>query len=131
MEDNNYRMLLRAHIPVVLNYLPNHPALSFQRDRGPGHNSEATLAFKASQGLVPISWPLFSPDLSLIESIWDIMKDTLQEIDPELHRKFKRLRGAVLRAWNALIDAEIRAEISTMRQRCQDVIDIQGMETKW
>jgi transposase len=80
---------------------------------------------------VPIFWPLFSPDLSLIESIWDIMKDTLQEIDLELHRKFKRLRGAVLRAWNALIYAEIRAEISTMRQRCQDVIDTQGMETKW
>ncbi len=53
-----------------------------------------------------ISWPPFSPDLSPIKDIWDRLKDILQEIDPEVHRNKARLREAVLRAWETIINAE-------------------------
>ena len=118
-------------VPVILNYLFNHPGLSFQQDGGAGHNTVATLALMASWGLKPISWPPFSPDLSPIEDIWDRLKDILQEIDPEVHRDFARLREAVSRAWERITDAEIRERIGTMHQRCLDVIAAHGMETKW
>jgi hypothetical protein len=85
----------------------------------------------ASWNLVPIFWPLFSLDLSPIEDIWDRLKDILQEIDPEVHRNSRRLREAVLRAWEQITDTEIRARIRTMYQRCLDVITANGMETKW
>jgi transposase len=91
----------------------------------------ATLALLARWGVVPISWPPFSPDLSPIEDIWNRLKDILQEIDPEVHRKSWRLRAAVLRAWETITDAEIRERIRTMHQRCLDVIAANGMETKW
>jgi len=84
----------------------------------------------ASRGVVPIFWPPFSPDLSPIESMWDRMKDILQQLDPQVHRNSRRLREAVLRAWETITDAEVRAEIRTMHQRCLDVIAAHGMETK-
>jgi transposase len=81
--------------------------------------------------LVPIFWPAFSPDLSPIEDIWNRLKDILHEIDLEVHRDSRRLREAVLRAWETITDAEIRERIRTMHQRCLDVIVANGMETKW
>jgi hypothetical protein len=48
-----------------------------------------------------------------------------------VHRDKARLRAAVLRAWETITDAEIRARIRTMHQRCLDVIAAGGMETKW
>jgi transposase len=81
--------------------------------------------------LVPIFWPPFSPDLSPIEGIWNRLKDILQEIDPEVYRNSRRLREAVLRAWETITDAEVRERIRTMHQRCLDVIIAGGMETKW
>ena len=118
-------------VPVILNYLFNHPGLSFQMDGGAGHNVAATLALLKSWNVIPIFWPPFSPDLSLIEDIWDRLKDLLQEIDPAIHRDKARLRQAVLSAWETITDAEIRERIRTMHQRCLDVIAANGMETKW
>jgi len=59
------------------------------------------------------------------------MKDILQEIDPEVHRISRRLREAVLRAWGTVTNTEIKARITTMHQRCLDVVAANGMETKW
>jgi hypothetical protein len=91
----------------------------------------ATLALLARWGVVLISWPLFSPNLSPIKDIWNRLKDILQEIDLEVHWKSWRLRAAILRAWETIIDAEIRERIRTMHQRYLDVIAANGMETKW
>jgi predicted DNA-binding ArsR family transcriptional regulator len=71
------------------------------------------------------------PDLSPIEDIWSRLKDILQEIGPEVYRNSQRLKGAVLRAWETITDAEIRERIGTIHQRCLDVIAANGMETKW
>jgi hypothetical protein len=85
----------------------------------------------ASRGLVSIFWPPFSPDLLLIESIWNRIKDILEQLDPQVHRNSQKLKDAVWRAWEKVTDAEIRAEVRTMHQRCLDVIAAHGMETKW
>jgi transposase len=64
-------------VPAILNYLFNHPGLSFQQDGGSGHKAEATLALLESWNVIPIFWPPFSPDLSPIKDIWDRLKDLL------------------------------------------------------
>jgi len=81
--------------------------------------------------IIPIFWSIFSLDLSLIESIWDYLKNILQEIDPKVYIDLRRLRAAVLRAWETITDTEIRERIRTIYQRCLDIIVANGMETKW
>jgi hypothetical protein len=118
-------------VPLVYNYLSTHPWLSFQQDGGPGHNAEYTLEVFRQHGIQPVFWPAFSPDLSPIETIWNRMKDILEKLDPQVHRNYRRLRAAVIEAWNSITDAEIRDIIHTMPQRCKDVITAHGAYTKW
>ncbi len=59
------------------------------------------------------------------------MKDILKELDPKVHRNYRRFRAAVLEAWELITDKEIRDLIHTMPQRCKDVIDAGRGPTKW
>jgi hypothetical protein len=118
-------------VPPTINYVHTHPWLSFQQDGGPGHNAEFTLEVLQANGIIPVYWPPFSLDLSPIEAIWNRMKDILQALDPEVHRNHRRLRAAVIEAWNSITDEEIRDTIHTMPQRCRDCINAHGGYTKW
>jgi transposase/DDE superfamily endonuclease len=123
--------------PIVWNYIyiASHLGLVFQQDGGPGHNAKATLNWIAARGVTPIFWPAFSPDLSPIETLWCRMKDILQELDPEVHRNYLRLRKAVQEAWELITDAEIHDilfnEESGMQARCKAVIAAGGLYTKF
>jgi hypothetical protein len=55
----------------------------------------------------------------------------LQEIDPEIHRDSRKLRAAILKAWERITDTEVIERIRTIHQRCLDIIVANGMETKW
>ena len=119
--------------PVIWNYLyiDPHLGLLFQQDGGPGHNAAYTLAYMADRGVVPVFYCPFSPDLSPIEALWDRMKDILAALHPEIHRKSKELRAAVLEAWDSITDVEVRDLVHAMPECCRDVIAANGMYTKW
>ena len=63
------------------------------------------------------------------------MKDILQELDPKVHRDYKRLRKTVQEAWELITDAEIHDilfnEESGMQVRCKAVIAASGLYTKF
>jgi hypothetical protein len=58
--------------------------------------------------ITPILWPLFSPDFSLIEKIWDRLKVTIEKMDPIIYRNYNWLRTAVIKAWELITYTEIR-----------------------
>ena len=61
-----------------------------------------------------------------------MIKDWIQEYDPTVHRNYRRLRAAVIQAWESILCNEVRTLIrDTMRERCQAVIDAQGGKTKF
>ena len=83
------------------------------------------------KGLVPIFWPALSPDLNPIKTLWNRIKDIIEERDPEIHRSYPKLRAAIIEAWNLITDEEVRDLIRTMHDRCQAVIDAEGWHTKY
>jgi DDE superfamily endonuclease len=111
--------------------LRQYPELSFQQDHAPGHASAFTQSVIAAAGLRVIEWPPFSPDLSPIETIWDDMKDYIQEHYPKVHSSYKRLRAAIQEAWESITHERIRELVHSMRARCQAVIDAEGGHTKY
>jgi transposase len=118
-------------IPPLCEYLQQHSELRFQQDNGPGHAAAYTKKQFQQHGIIPIFWPAFSPDLNPIEKIWDRLKEIIEKNDPTIHKNYKRLRAAVMKAWETITDEEIRDIIRQMRDRCQAVIDANGMYTKW
>jgi hypothetical protein len=117
-------------VPVLTPYI-DRTRLLLMQDNASSHASRDTLAELQRRGLFPIFWPANSPDLNPIETVWDWMKDYIQEKYPEVHRSYPRLKEAVAEAWNAVTDEQVRELIRTMPQRCQAVIDAQGGHTKY
>jgi ketohexokinase/beta-glucosidase len=117
-------------VPTLTGYCHENRLLLMQ-DNASSHSSQATRAELRLRGISPIFWPANSPDLNPIETIWDYMKDYIEEKYPEIHKSYPRLREAVAEAWNAVTNEVVRELIRSMPARCQAVIDAQGGHTKY
>jgi len=59
------------------------------------------------------------------------MKDYIQEHYPDVHRSYKKLRSAVQEAWESVTHKRVKELIREMPDRCQAVINANGMYTKY
>lgn len=60
-----------------------------------------------------------------MSSMWDIMKDYIQEHYPEVHRSYKCLRSTILEAWESITHATI-VDLRRMSDRYIEVISANG-----
>ena len=118
-------------VPKIAEYMAAHSGLQFQQDNAGGHAAAFTMETMAMYGLRPIFWPSNSPDLNPIETLWNDMKNWIQEHYPEIHRSYRRLRATVEQAWEAIPHERIIELIESMPARCQAVIDAHGGEIKY
>ena len=70
-------------IPVLDDWVQQHPGLQFVQDGAPGHKGGKTKAEIERRKMPMIFWSPYSPDLNPIERIWDWMKDYIQANFPE------------------------------------------------
>lgn len=73
-----------------------------------------------------IAWPAFSPDLNPIESVWNWIKDWIEEKHGDQQMTAARLREVVRDAWDAASEDFLNVLIDSMPMRCQVVIDARG-----
>jgi hypothetical protein len=59
------------------------------------------------------------------------MKDYIQEYYPQVYSSYKRLRAAVLEAWESISHERIKELVHSMRARCFAVIKARGWYTKY
>lgn len=117
-------------VPLMADYV-RRGGLLLMQDNARGHAAKDTLAYMRSLGLVPIFWPALFPDLNPIETLWNRIKDIIEEKDLEIYRSYLKLKRAIIEAWETITDEEIRDLIRTMLARCQAVIDADGWHTKY
>ena len=101
------------------------------QDNASGHSAKATLQALEAMGIKPIFWPAKSPDLNPIETLWNLMKDYIQEKYPEVHRSYPRLKAAVTEAWESITYGQIEELIMSMPARSKPVIEAEGWHTKY
>ena len=71
------------------------------QDNAPDHKEKKTQAEIKRRKMLSIIWPPYSPDLNLIEKIWDWMKNYLQDTFPE-RMGYNQLRKTVQKAWDSI-----------------------------
>ena len=65
-------------------------------------SSAFTKSVIAAAGIRVIEWPPCSPDLNPIETVWDDIKDYIQEHYRQVHSSYRRLRAAIQEAWESI-----------------------------
>lgn len=84
-------------VPIIIEYTSSQRLILMQ-DNASGHAAKATISEMIYRGVRPIVWPANSPDLNPIKTVWNWIKDYIQENYPEVHRSYIRLRQAVVEA---------------------------------
>ncbi|CAJ0917568.1 unnamed protein product [Ranitomeya imitator] len=81
--------------------------------------------FLQDESIEAMDWPARSPDLNLIEHIWDIMFHTIHQchVAPQT---VQELADALVQVWEEIPQETIRRLIWSMPRRCREVIQITG-----
>ena len=66
-------------------------------DNAPGHKENQTQTEIKKHHMSMIPWPSYSPDLNLIEKVWDLTKDYIEDVFPE-HMIYTQLKTTVQEA---------------------------------
>ncbi len=119
-------------LPLVEDWLGENTELSFQHDNAGVHCSQYTTAWLEDHGIQTIWWPARSPDLNPIEHLWSWMKNYLyKDLGQRKRLAGKRLKEAILQAWEAVPEGYLQGLMYSMPRRIQAVIQLQAGMTRY
>ena len=99
-------------------------------DNACAHRARITDQYLQQATIVRIEWPARSPDLNPIEHAWDMLQTAVSSC-PVQPASVQELRQALLEEWDLIPQYKIRMLISSMRRRCQAVIEARGHHTRY
>ncbi|UYV70784.1 Transposase [Cordylochernes scorpioides] len=111
--------------PVTLPYLQGLPNALYQQDNARPHT--ARISQQALQDVQMLPWPPYSPDLSPIEHVWDIIGRRLHALPQP--RSEDELWQMVEREWRAIPQDAIRTLIDSLPRRVAACIAVRGGPT--
>ncbi|UYV62958.1 hypothetical protein LAZ67_2002617 [Cordylochernes scorpioides] len=111
--------------PVTLPYLQGVPNALYQQDNARPHT--ARISQNALQDVQMLPWPPYSPDLSPIEHVWDIIGGRLHALPQP--RSEDELWQMVEREWRAIPQDAIRTLIDSLPRRVAACIAVRATET--
>ncbi|UYV62066.1 Transposase [Cordylochernes scorpioides] len=111
--------------PVTLPYLQGVPNALYQQYNARPHT--ARISQQALQDVQMLPWPPYSPDLSPIEHVWDIIGRRLHALPQP--RSEDELWQMVEREWRAIPQDAIRTLIDSLPRRVAACIAVRGGPT--
>ncbi|UYV73407.1 Transposase [Cordylochernes scorpioides] len=111
--------------PVTFPYLQGVPNALYQQDNARPHT--ARISQQALQDVQMLLWPPYSPDLSPIEHVWDIIGRRLHALPQP--RSEDELWQMVEREWRAIPQGAIRTLIDSLPRRVAACIAVRGGPT--
>ena len=109
--------MLRPH---AVPHFARHPNHVFQQDNACAHTARLTRDFLQQHNFRTLPWPALSPDLNLIEHLWDEIQRRLNDIRPRPITAAE-LAAAFQRVWDTVLMAFINRLIHSMYRRCMSV----------
>ena len=99
----------------------------FQQDGAPAHNAKITqdwLGGRINKFWVKGTWPANSPDLSLIENLWSILKNDLDSMGGL--KDLKTLETQLKTAWSNISPEILGNLMDGMQNRIKKCIELKG-----
>ena len=94
-------------------------------DGAPAHGARATTAYLHATNENVVDFPPKSPDLNIIENIWDELNHRVRRTGA-ISTTLNQLRAKFLYEWNKLPQNYVQRYVSSMRRRCLAVVNSTG-----
>ena len=106
------------------------PDFILMDDNARVHRARITNRYLEQAAIVRLDWPARSPDLNPIEHAWDILQKAISshQVQPATVRE---LREVLIEEWAQLSQHKLSRLISSMRRRCQAVINAHRHHTHY
>ena len=88
------------------------------------------MRFLEAEHIPVLDWPAYSPDMSPIEHLWDVLDRRVRDRVP-VPGNVQQLRVALQQEWNNIPQATIDNLINSMRRRCVALRDANGGHTRY
>ncbi len=121
MNANFYIDILQRHKREINRMLGNN--WRFQQDNDPKHTSRVCQTFLNENFPEVMDWPSNSPDLNPIENIWAIVK---RNVEMRMPKDLPELEQYMIEEWDRIPNNIIINFISSMRRRCEMIIENNG-----
>ena len=120
-----YKKLLEDHLVPFIESLDDEKTYVFQDDNAPVHRANLVLAWKDENLISSLPWPAQSPDLILIEHLWDHLGRKVQEHKP-IPRNKRELASVLEEEWVKIEESVLENLVNSMPRRVKDVISSKG-----
>ncbi|GFX21812.1 transposable element Tcb2 transposase [Trichonephila clavipes] len=128
LDSNGYaREVLQSE---VIPFLQSIPGAIFQQDNARPHVAKTVGDFCSTQQMELLLWPAYSPDMSPIEHVWDLVGLRLAR-DPRSSASNYELLMRIQAIWNYLPQADIQNLFDSMPRRILSLIVARGGYTKY
>ena len=113
----------------VMPYIQGH-GLTFQQDNAHPHTARLTQEFLRANAVHTLPWPVYLPDLSPIEHLWDLIDRRIRSHDRS-PQTVPQLRLAIQEAWDDIPLARIAHLMASMPWKCRAVHEARGGYTRY
>ena len=114
-----YIDLLDAYLLPSVDKLFADDDFVFQHDLAPAHCSYKTAKYLKEKRIDVLEWPCNSPDLNIIEFVWQKMKTRVQQV----HLKtLEELKTVLREVWASFTQNELEEMVESMPRRIHEVI---------
>lgn len=128
MDSTQYQRILENNIQESVTKLKLRRGWIFQQDNDPKHRSKSTQAFMQRNKYNVLEWPSQSPDLNIIENLWDDLKRAVHARHPS---NLTELEMFCKEEWSKIPSSRIQTLIRGYRKRLEAVIFAKGGSTKY
>ncbi len=99
--------------PIVVPFIHNHH-LMLKHDNAQPHVVRICTQFLEAEYIPVLAWPVYSPDMSTIEYVWDALDRRIRQRVP-VPANIQQLRTAIEEEWTNIAQATINNLINSMR----------------
>ena len=104
----------------------NRNVMLFQQDNARCHTAHVSMRYLDEQHVSVLLWLAFSPDLSLIEHLWNVLDHHVRHCDLQ---NADQLDECLHQEWETILLHKIQNLIWSMRRCCATVVNANGRHT--
>ena len=129
MDSKKYvKILSKGLLGTLADYNIQPSEITFQQDGDRKHTSRYTMHWLEVRGIKVLPWPAVSPDMNLIEHVWEYIDYRLRK-RPHAARNEAELWEWLQEEWYSIPDDFILTLYKSMVKRVADLKEAEGWNT--